>query len=94
MPILRTRVDRSGRIVIPAEVRRRLGVGPGDEVVLDVGPDDVQLSSHSDALAMLKRMVREATASKRHPVEGFLAEQRGTSAGEDLIWLRRRRSSS
>jgi AbrB family looped-hinge helix DNA binding protein len=91
MAVLRTRLDQNGRIVIPAEVRRRLGVGPGDEVVLDVGPDDVRLSSHTAALATLKRMVREA-AGKPYSVEKFLDARRGAAAEEDRIWKRRRKT--
>jgi AbrB family looped-hinge helix DNA binding protein len=56
MSVHKTRVDRNGRIVIPAEVRRRLGVEPGDEVVLDAGPHEVRLSSHQAALGDPERL--------------------------------------
>jgi AbrB family looped-hinge helix DNA binding protein len=73
--VLKTRVDQNGRIVIPAEVRRRLGVEPGDEVVLDVGPHDIRLSSHQAALGDLKRLVKEGVR-KPYSVQEFLADRR------------------
>jgi AbrB family looped-hinge helix DNA binding protein len=92
MPILRTRVDRHGRIVIPAEIRRMLGVEAGDEVVLDAGPHDVRLSSHSAALTSLKQMVREAGAGKPYSTREFLEERRKGAADEGRIWQRRRKA--
>ncbi len=42
------KVDASGRMVIPARLRRALGVGEdGGQVVLDEGPDGLSLSPHS-----------------------------------------------
>ena len=90
MPVLRTRVDRNGRIVIPAEVRRRLGVEPGDEVVLDVGLHEVRLSSHQAAVAALKQAVREG-AREPYSVRALLTDRRRAAKEEDRIWQRRRK---
>jgi antitoxin PrlF len=90
MAVLKTRVDQNGRIVIPAEVRRRLGVEPGDEVVLDIGPHDVRLSSHRAALAALKRLVHEGVRQP-YSVDAFLKERHRAAAGEDRVWRRRRK---
>ena len=90
MPVLKTRVDQNGRIVIPAEVRRRLGVEPGDEVVLDVGPHDVRLSSHSAALAALQHLVREGLR-KPYSVAEHLKERHRAAGEEDRVWRRRKR---
>jgi AbrB family looped-hinge helix DNA binding protein len=88
--VLKTRVDQNGRIVIPAEVRRRLGVEPGDEVVLDVGPNEIRLSSHHAAVGSLKRLVREGVR-KPYSVEEFLKDRRRAAAEEDRIVRRRKR---
>jgi len=91
MALLKTRIDQNGRIVIPAEVRRHLGVAPGDEVVLDVGRDDVRISSHAAALGALKRMVREGTGRKGYSVKEFLRERQADAEQEGRIWKRRRK---
>lgn len=90
MPVLKTRLDRNGRIVIPAEVRRCLGVEPGDEVVLDVGPHEVRLSSHQAALAALKHAVREGI-SQPYSVQQFLKDRRRTAKQEERTSQRRRK---
>jgi AbrB family looped-hinge helix DNA binding protein len=33
-----TKVDATGRVLIPAEIRKRLGVKPGDTVTITEGP--------------------------------------------------------
>jgi len=88
--VLKTRVDQNGRIVIPAEVRRRLGVQPGDEVVLDVGPHEIRLSSHHAAVGALKRLVREGVRQP-YSVEEFLRDRRRSAVAEDRISRRRRK---
>lgn len=90
MAVLKTKLDQNGRIVIPAEVRRRLGVEPGDEVVLDIGPHDVRLSSHRAAIASLKQLVREGVR-KPSSVKELLEARRESAVEEDGIWRRRRK---
>ena len=90
MAVLKTKLDQNGRIVIPAEVRRRLGVEPGDEVVLDIGPHDIRLSSHRAALSALKQLVREGVR-KPYSVQKLLAARREAAVEEDRIWRRRRK---
>jgi AbrB family looped-hinge helix DNA binding protein len=89
MPLLTTRVDQNGRIVLPAEVRRRLGVGPGDQVVLDVGERDVRLSSHWTALESLRQMVRERPRDASYSVDGFIVQRRAERAKGARIRQRR-----
>jgi AbrB family looped-hinge helix DNA binding protein len=59
------RVDPNGRIVLPAAVRRQLGVAPGDQVVLHVEKDGVRVSSIAaavrDAQATVRRHLRPGT---------------------------------
>ena len=92
MTVLKTRLDQNGRIVIPAEVRRRLGVEPGDDVVLDVGPHDVRLSSHGAALAALQHLVREGL-SKPYSVAELLKARRQAAGEEERVWRRRKRGA-
>jgi AbrB family looped-hinge helix DNA binding protein len=91
--IHRTRLDQNGRIVVPAAVREQLGVKPGDDLVLDVSPNEVVLTSHKAALAELKRMVREARKKHPYSLEDFLKERRAEAEQEERIWRRRRKSS-
>ncbi|MBX3166965.1 MAG: AbrB/MazE/SpoVT family DNA-binding domain-containing protein [Candidatus Eremiobacteraeota bacterium] len=38
-------LDESGRLALPAEVRRELGLNAGDRLVLEIRPDGLKLSS-------------------------------------------------
>ena len=76
-----TTVDPNGRIVLPAPLRRALGVGPGDEVVLRLSPDGVRVTTRPAA-------VREAQALVRRRA------RRGSSLVDDLLaWRREERTS-
>ncbi|UNX55317.1 AbrB/MazE/SpoVT family DNA-binding domain-containing protein [Georgenia sp. TF02-10] len=45
MKSLRVRLDERGRLQLPAAVRHRLGLSPGDEVVVIEEPDGARLVS-------------------------------------------------
>jgi AbrB family looped-hinge helix DNA binding protein len=70
-------VDPNGRIVLPADIRRRLGLEPGDGVVLRVERDGVRVMSRETA-------VREAQAAVRAHLKP------GASLVKDLLALRAR----
>lgn len=42
-------VDRAGRIVLPIEVRRRLNLGPGARLILDVVAQRIELTPQPEA---------------------------------------------
>jgi AbrB family looped-hinge helix DNA binding protein len=79
-----TTIDKHGRIVIPAAVRRKLGVKPGDHVVLITGEDQVRIVSQKArreaALARLRQLLAE-------PAEG-------RDLAQELIEERLRESKS
>lgn len=43
MPEMETRLTKKGQVTIPAEVRRRLGLKPGDKVRFEVDGEDVRI---------------------------------------------------
>ena len=72
-----TTVDANGRIVLPAPVRRQLGLAPGDEVVLRLDAGGVRVTSRAAA-------IREAQAVVRRHVKP------GVSLVQDLLTWRRK----
>ena len=59
-------MDQAGRIVLPKEVRRRLNLGPGARLMLDVVAQRIELTPEPQADAALaptasKRLVLRAT---------------------------------
>ena len=68
-------LTEDGTITIPQEIRRRLGIEPGDKVVFEVSESGVQLLSEeeSDPFARYRGMWREGEGKT---LEEIIAEQR------------------
>ena len=74
----RGRVDRSGRLVIPAPVRRELELRDGDELIFVSGetPGEVRLISRRAAVKRAQALVRRYTRREGSAVDELLAERR------------------
>jgi antitoxin PrlF len=68
-------LGQQGRLVIPAEVRRALGLAPGDRLHLHVSGPRLVLERQQDALAELRELASDVPKSRSF-VEGLLAERR------------------
>ena len=77
-PALRTilRVADGGRIVIPAEVRERLGLGVGADVVLTVEDDHATLMNAKAARRRARQRVRRYIAPGESLSEELMAERK------------------
>ncbi len=75
-----TKVDPNGRIVLPAPVRRQLGVGPGDDVVLLFEQGGVRVTSRAEAIREAQALVRRHVKPGVSLVEGLLSWRREESA--------------
>ena len=55
-----TRLEKSGRILIPAAVHRQLGLSEGSQVLVKVEePGALQVTSRSQALARVREEIRK-----------------------------------
>jgi AbrB family looped-hinge helix DNA binding protein len=68
--IYRSRVDRSGRIVLPADVRSRQHIQTGDQVILIEHQDGLQVKTQAQAI----REARDFFA-RLAPAEVLLSEE-------------------
>jgi antitoxin PrlF len=78
MPVFRSKITSKGQITIPLEVRKRLGIGQGDQVEFDV--------TQSDTVIRPVRSIENPFRKWRGAVGGF-------PGGKDEIntWVRRMR---
>ena len=75
----RSRLDTQSRVVIPAAVRRAMGVSPGDPVVMTVDSEGRLVIEKRDAyLARLQKSFGQAVPS----VDEFLEGRRSEAARE------------
>lgn len=73
-------MDTAGRLVLPKEIRSRLGLHPGDRFTAEVGPDQITLkplrTESSRIIPHLGRKVWDAPGSKVTEAEIELALDR------------------
>jgi len=74
-------LGQQGRLVIPAEVRRALGLVPGDRLHLHVAGQRLVLARQQDAVAELRGLA-SAVPEERSLVDELLAERRLAAAAE------------
>jgi antitoxin PrlF len=74
-------LGRQGRLVIPAEVRAALGLGPGDRLHLHLAGPRLVLERQQDAVAELRQLAAKVPQS-RSLVDELLAERRVAAADE------------
>ena len=75
-PSIRTKVAEGGRVVIPAEYRKAMGLQVGDEVILRLEDDGLRLVTLDQALARAQAIVRRHVPEGRSLVDELLAERR------------------
>ena len=70
------RLDRSGRLVLPAAIRRELELREGDEVVFAAAePGEVRLIPRRSAVRMAQALVRQSIPGERSLVDVLLSER-------------------
>lgn len=73
---VRAKINRQGRMVIPAECRAAAGIKPGDELLVEVvGEGELRLRTPEQALKEAQRIVARH-GSGRDLVSELIAERR------------------
>ncbi len=79
---VRAKLTEGGRVVIPAEYRKALGLKVGDEVLLQLQDGEVRLLSLSHAIRRSQELVRRYVPEDRSLAEELIAERRRESTRE------------
>ena len=78
------RIAPGGRVVIPAEFRKALGVGVGDSMVIELNGDELRLRSRQAAIKRVQDMVRKYIPdASRSLADELIAERREEAAREE-----------
>ena len=72
----RARIGSGGRVVIPVEYRRLLGLEPGDEVIIRLENDELRILSRAAAVRRAQAIVRLHAGEGRSLVDEMSAERR------------------
>jgi AbrB family looped-hinge helix DNA binding protein len=70
-------IDQGGRIVIPAEMRRALGLAPGDTVEMRVDGEALRVRSLAGAVREAQAAVERRVPKGTRLVDELLSERRG-----------------
>ncbi len=74
--------DESGRIVIPADYRKKLGVKPGDQVIVVLEGNSVRLVTKEQAIKEAQEIVGSFVAPDVSLVDELLQDRREEAARE------------
>ena len=77
-----TRIAAGGRVVIPADFRRELGVDVGDEVILRLLDREVRILTRTEAVRKAQALVRQHVPKGRSLVKDLLKERRKEGSRE------------
>ena len=75
-------VSAGGRIVIPAEFRRALGLKDGDEVLLSLEDGVIRISTRKEQLRRAQALVMSHVSAQRSLAAELISERRH-EAGRD-----------
>lgn len=76
MQDFKTKLGKGGRIVIPTEYRRELGVEPGDEIILHLDEEGLRLYTPAQAVTRSQALVRRYVPEGRNLSEELISERR------------------
>ncbi len=82
MSAISTKIAEGGRLVIPAEHRRALGLEIGDEVILRVEGGELRILTRTEAIKRAQEKVRRHVKGSRSLVDELSAERRAEAGRE------------
>ena len=85
METLSVKIEKSGRILIPAAVRRQFGLKEGTEMILRVDETGIQMGTREQALARIHERLRRYIPEGRILSEELIQERRAEAERENNL---------
>lgn len=79
---VKTKVGQGGRIVLPAEFRKAMGIKPGDEVILALMDGEIRVITRQSAIKRAQGMLRQYIPEGRILSDELIQERRAEAARE------------
>jgi AbrB family looped-hinge helix DNA binding protein len=83
METLSVKVEKSGRILIPAAIRRQFDLKEGTEMILRVDEDGIRLGTREQALARIRKELRRYIPEGSCLSEELIQERRAEAEREN-----------
>jgi AbrB family looped-hinge helix DNA binding protein len=84
---VRTKLNDNGRIVIPAEIRTKMGIKPGDTLFLTLEGDVLKVESQMSRIRRIQESMRALISGDRLLSDELIAERREEARRETEEWL-------
>jgi AbrB family looped-hinge helix DNA binding protein len=84
---VKARLNENGRIVIPAAIRKKLGMKPGDTLLLRVEDDVLKIESQRQRVRRVQQSMRRFIPPERDLSGELLADRREEAQQEMEEWL-------
>ena len=75
-------MGQGGRVVIPGEYRRRLGLRSGDEIIMHLDDEGLHLYTPAQAVARAQALVRRYVPEGRSLSDELISERREEAVRE------------
>ena len=75
-----TKIDKGGRVIIPAEYRKALSLKAGDEVMLLLDDGELRIMTPEQAIRLAQEIVRRYVPEGRSLSEELIHERREEAA--------------
>ena len=82
-----SRLNDNGRIVIPAEIRQKMGIKPGDTLFLTLEGDVLKIESQLGRIRRVQESLRQLIPADRVLSDELIAERREEARHELEEWL-------
>lgn len=83
METIAVHVEKSGRILIPAAIRRKLNLHPGSEVLLQVDDTGIRIGTREQMVSRTQDRLRRYVPTDRLLSEELIQERRAEAAREE-----------
>jgi AbrB family looped-hinge helix DNA binding protein len=80
MSPIKTTMAAGGKVVIPAEYRRALGLKPGDHVIMALEDDEIRIMTPDRSVRHAQSLVRSHVPEGRDMAEELVRERREEAA--------------
>jgi AbrB family looped-hinge helix DNA binding protein len=84
---VKTRINDNGRIVIPAEIRQRMGIKPGDTLFLTLEGDVLKVEPYLARIRRIQESLRHLIPAGRLLSDELIADRREEARREMEEWL-------
>lgn len=75
-PQAKVKVDEAGRVLVPAEFRKALGIKPGDHLIMRVEDGELRLWTFREATRRVREMIAPYTVPGRSVADDLIEDRR------------------